>query len=628
MLICTVNELQQKQKNNLKQNKMKKLILLLLLPAFILSCSSDDDNITIEEENVDGIIRITQVNAEADLLVLSNLGTTTTEVGDYWLCLGPGTYVQVSNAATGSTNLAPNQSITLTYDVDVEADGLSLFSTNEFASSDPSILLDFMQWGAGNQARASQAVTAGRWDNASSFIPLGSPYNFNGEANEFGSSFYEISTAEANAVVRILQVDASADIVWLSNFGTESVDVADFFLCLGPVTYVRVADAANGSTTIAPGANIQLSYDVNETEDGLSIFSEGGNFGSSDPEILLDYVQWGAGNQARVDQAVTAGRWDDAANFVADGSPYAFTGEAADFGSTFWEGTEVEASAVLRILQVNPLTDQVWLTNLGNASIDVADHFLCLGPGTYVRVSDAASGSTVIEPGSNIMLDYDMNPDADGLSVFSVGGNFGSTDPSILLDYVQWGDANQMRVDQAITAGRWDSAENFVEGPAPYSFIGEADEFGSTFWDTAAESRTIRVLQFNAQTDQVWLSNFGNITVDVSDYFLCLGPGTYVRVSDAADGASTELAPGENVMLSYNVNESVDGLSVFSVGGNFGSTDPSILIDYVQWGGANQMRVSQAVTAGRWDSAANFVEGGPSYTFNGEENEFGSTFWD
>ncbi|MCC1483513.1 hypothetical protein [Winogradskyella immobilis] len=606
---------------------MKKLILLLLIPAFILSCSSDDDAIVIEENNGDGIIRITQVNTQGDLLVLSNLGTASTDVGEYYLCLGPGTYVRVANAASGSTVIAPNQSLTLEYDVNEASGGLSLFSTNSFSSSDPNILLDFMQWGAGNQARASQAVTAGRWDSVANFIPLGSPYNFTGEADQFGATFYEASEVEAaTPVVRILQVDASADIVWLSNFGSESVDVGDYFLCLGPGTYVRVSDAASGSTTIAPGANIQLSYDVNETEDGLSIFSTNTNFNSSDPSILLDYVQWGAGNQARVDQAVTAGRWDNSANFVADGSPYAFTGEGDEFGSTFWEGTEADPLGVLRILQVNPITDQVWLTNVGDAALDAGDYWLCLGPGTYAQVSTRTSGSTVIEPGENIMLDYDMNLEEDGLSIFATN-TFTSSDPDVLLDFVQWGAGNQPRSAQAVTAGRWDSAENFVDGFAPYSFIGEADEFGSTFWDTAAESRTVRILQFNAQTDQVWLSNFGNTAVEIGDYFLCLGPGTYVQVSTAANGASTELAPGENVMLSYNVNESVDGLSIFSTN-SFGSTDPNILIDYVQWGDANQMRVSQAVTAGRWDSAANFVEGGPSYSFNGNENDFGSTFWD
>ncbi|WP_188373234.1 hypothetical protein [Winogradskyella haliclonae] len=461
---------------------MKKFILLLLLPAFILNCSNDDDSIVIEEENITpGVIRISQVDTQADLVVLSNLGTTTTDIADYFLCLGPGTYVRVSDAANGNTNLAPNQSITLSYDVNEAVGGLSVFSTNTFSSSDPNILLDYLQWGAGNQARVAQAVSAGRWDNANNFVPVGASYNFIGEANEFGASFYEtIAAEETTPIVRILQVDATADLVWLSNFGTESVDVGDYFLCLGPGTYVRVSDATNASTNLAPGENIMLSYDVNETEDGLSIFSTN-TFGSSDPNILLDYVQWGAGNQARVAQAVTAGRWDNANNFVANGSPYVFNGNSDEFGSTFWEGTEEEESTVVRIAQVNANTDQVWLANFGNVSVDVGDYFLCLGPGTYVRVSDATNASTNLAPGENVMLSYDVNETVGGLSIFSTN-SFGSSDPNILLDYVQWGAGNQARVAQAVTAGRWDDANNFINGGPSYTFNGNADEFGSTFW--------------------------------------------------------------------------------------------------------------------------------------------------
>ena len=59
-----------------------------------------------------------------------------------------------------------NQSITLSYDVNPTSGGLSLFSVNTFGSTDPEVLIDYVQWGSANQARVNQAVTAGRWNNA------------------------------------------------------------------------------------------------------------------------------------------------------------------------------------------------------------------------------------------------------------------------------------------------------------------------------------------------------------------------------------------------------------------------------------------------------------------------------
>ncbi|MEM9051954.1 MAG: T9SS type A sorting domain-containing protein [Bacteroidota bacterium] len=140
--------------------------------------------------NAQDIIRVSIVDPQSDLLVLSNFGSTTVDVGVYWLCLGPGTYVQVSNAALTNTNLGPGESVTISYNVDPIADGFSLFSTNNFSSSDPSILLDYVQWGAGDQPRVDQAVTAGRWDDADNFVSGPAPYAFFGGPGDFGSTFW------------------------------------------------------------------------------------------------------------------------------------------------------------------------------------------------------------------------------------------------------------------------------------------------------------------------------------------------------------------------------------------------------------------------------------------------------
>lgn len=131
----------------------------------------------------------------------------------------------------------------------------------------------------------------------------------------------------------------------------------------------------------------------------------------------------------------------------------------------------------------------------------------------------------------------------------------------------------------------------------------------------------IRITAINTQENLVTLTNLGTAATNISDYQLCLGPGTYVGIE-----AST-IAPDESITISYVINETAGGLSIFSTGGSFSSTDPEILIDYVQWGDADQARVDQAVTANRWDNASNYLEGGPIYTFIGEANDVGSDFW-
>lgn len=325
---------------------MKKIFLPLLIVLMTISCSSDDDNTVTPdvivpetetpdepEESVAGLIRITEVDATNDLVVVTNLGDSTLELGSYFLCLGPETYAAISGLTSDNTAVAPNGSITLSYDVNEAQDGLAVFATSEFSSSDPDILLDYVQWGATNQSRVNQAVAAGRWDSATSFAAGVSLYTFDGTSSEVGSTFW--SGQDPFVAVRVLNVDAEGDLVTLTNFGNTSVDVGPYWLCLGPGTYVNVANVATGSTVLGANATITLPYNVNPATGGLGIFSTN-TFSSSDPTILLDYVQWGAANQARANQAVTAGRWDSAGNFVAQADEYSFTGGAQDVGVTFW----------------------------------------------------------------------------------------------------------------------------------------------------------------------------------------------------------------------------------------------------------------------------------------------------
>lgn len=198
---------------------MKKIMLLTLLAAFIVSCSNDDDGLVDpievtqdgQNDDTDGtdtgnddsssddnsdpapgsIIRIVNVDADEDLVVISNLGGQDQEVGNYWLCLGPGRYGRVGDLTSDDTLLAPDGTVTMTFSMNDDADGLSLFSTNTFGSTDPDVLLDYVQWGNGNGPRVGQAVTAGRWNDAGAFVPFANDYTFTGAADEFGSDFWE-----------------------------------------------------------------------------------------------------------------------------------------------------------------------------------------------------------------------------------------------------------------------------------------------------------------------------------------------------------------------------------------------------------------------------------------------------
>ncbi len=146
--------------------------------------------------------RFTEVNPTTETVTITNVGDMTEDISNYWLCLGPGTYVQLSTVTpiSGGYNLMAGNSVRLNYTMPDANGGLSLFSTSTFTSTDPAVLKDYLQYGAANQPRVTQAVTAGRWDNASNFATAGTSYSFSGGSGDVGSTFYATCAAVAGEI--------------------------------------------------------------------------------------------------------------------------------------------------------------------------------------------------------------------------------------------------------------------------------------------------------------------------------------------------------------------------------------------------------------------------------------------
>ncbi|MEM6541631.1 MAG: hypothetical protein AAF634_10750 [Bacteroidota bacterium] len=152
--------------------------------------------------------------------------------------------------------------------------------------------------------------------------------------------------------IRFSLIDPVGDSLVVRNFGTSEIDISGYQLCLGPNQYNAISNysdivgdlslSSNETVTLKLGSGTQNVTALPEENGGLGLFASADDFSSSDPELLLDYVQWGAANQNRVDQAVTAGRWDDAANFISGFPPYAFAGASDALGASSWQTLDPE----------------------------------------------------------------------------------------------------------------------------------------------------------------------------------------------------------------------------------------------------------------------------------------------
>lgn len=293
-----------------------------MLSALAFSACDNDDDAAPTEPNVSVVLN--EVNyAGGDWVEIFNNGSEMADLSNYWLCLGPGTYQQLSTITpqAGSVNsLAAGGYLVLPYTMPNVEGGLGLYSSNEFTNSEA--IVDFVQWGAGSSARENVAVAAGLWA-AGEFVPTVRTGNnsiiFDGTGNGMANWAETVQpTPGAQNVlvapepVRSVAINevqyGDGNLIEIHNNGEVTVDLSSYWLCLGPSTYVQIGSLTpdSGNIQLEAGNFLVLPYDMPDDEGGLGLYSMN-QF--ANPEAISDFVQWGAGGSARENVAVSAGLW-------------------------------------------------------------------------------------------------------------------------------------------------------------------------------------------------------------------------------------------------------------------------------------------------------------------------------
>ncbi len=587
------------------------LLTMLLTALFVLqACSDDDDSGPTGEANV----RLVKVDATEDKFYIKNFGNVAQNVSDFWIC-NLKSYAQLNTLTSDDLNLDPDEMIEISRSLDDDASDVGLYSTNSFASAEA--MVDFMQYGedVGTDGRVDVAVAKGIW-TAGEFVPDGSPYEYTGNGTQNGASVWSGTPVAGEANVRILKVDATTDEITLKNFGTAAADISTLFIC-NRITYAPVGDLTTDDLTLDPDETIVLNRPLEDTSSDVGLYANNSNFGSADN--MIDFMQYGEdlGAGGRVNVAVTKGIWT-AGEFVADGSPFDYTGDGTQNGASFWSGT---TAPNVRIFQVNALTDQITLKNFGTAASDISTLFIC-NRITYAPVSNLTTDDLTLDPDETIVLNRPLDDTSSDVGLYANNTNFGSADN--MIDFMQYGEdlGASGRVNVAVTKGIWAAGE-FVDDGSPFDYTGDGTQNGANFWFGTVMAN-IRLLKVDATTDQITLKNFGNAAMDISGFFIC-NRITYAPISDLTMDDLT-LDPNETIILNRPLDDTSSDVGLYANNNNFGSADN--MIDFMQYGEdlGGSGRVSVAVTRGIW-TAGEFVSGGSPYDYGGNGAQNGAGEW-
>jgi hypothetical protein len=140
---------------------------------------------------------------------------------------------------------------------------------------------------------------------------------------------------------RITQVDEDAKQITLTNFGTCAIDLSQYQLCSEFFcALVSTLSVQSGSINLPAGSDVVLQWNSwSPTADGadMSLYLPSPSY--TNPDDMLDFVQWSSSPNGRESVAVAKGIWV-AGTFVENISPYTYIGDGmSEYGVEFWAGT-------------------------------------------------------------------------------------------------------------------------------------------------------------------------------------------------------------------------------------------------------------------------------------------------
>ena len=162
----------------MKNNYTFKLLLTFILTVSMLTLSNAQ-------------IRLKIVNPSTGAVTIHNYGSSTVNIGTYWLCNFP-SYDQLNTLTVtqGSLNLAAGAEVTVisTVNLTVADSELGLYNSSTFGSS--TAMQDYLQWGSAGHQREVVAVNKGIWV-AGTFVSAAAPFEYIGNGAQNGATFWD-----------------------------------------------------------------------------------------------------------------------------------------------------------------------------------------------------------------------------------------------------------------------------------------------------------------------------------------------------------------------------------------------------------------------------------------------------
>ena len=160
--------------------------------------------------------------------------------------------------------------------------------------------------------------------------------------------------------IRIVSVAPTVDFVTIVNNTSVTVDLSSYRLC-SSFSYSAISNLfviSGDATSVPPDEAIIVQWTMDDNASDVALYLPTGSF--SDPNAMVDFMQYGSGGNGRESEAADAGYWV-AGTFVQNSFTMVFIGECFDFGVEFWFTVTSVDEFLSESLEIgpNPINDEL-----------------------------------------------------------------------------------------------------------------------------------------------------------------------------------------------------------------------------------------------------------------------------
>lgn len=151
------------------------------------------------------------------------------------------------------------------------------------------------------------------------------------------------------------------------------------------------------------------------------------------------------------------------------------------------QSANAQVEECIRISTVSPILDLISITNATTATVDLSDYRLCslfnyTNSGIAAETTVLSGNVTALEPGELLVVTWEIDDNAADLGLYLPTGAF--SDPSAMVDFMQYGASGQGRETEAAAAGLWVAGE-FVSTANTMVWLGDCNNHTSSAWFTS-----------------------------------------------------------------------------------------------------------------------------------------------